>query len=76
MPEHRKDFSMEDIIKLYNSPAGQQLIALLQNTDSSLFQQASEKVNAGNFDEAGKSLSALTDSPQIQALLKELGKQL
>ncbi len=75
MQNKSNDFSMQDALRLAKSPAGQQLLALLKQTDSSRLQQAAEQADSGNMEQAKLTLSQLLASPQVQKLLEELGRQ-
>lgn len=73
MEKKSQDFSMEDVMRIAKSPAGQQLMALLQQKDSAALAEASSQAKAGNYSQAGQTLSALLSSPEAQRLMKELG---
>lgn len=73
MQKKSQDFSTEEIMRLAQSPAGKQLITLLQQGDSSQLQQAVSQAQSGNYTAASQTLSAMLSSPQAQKLLKELG---
>ena len=73
MEKKSQDFSMEDVKRIAKSPAGQQLMALLQQQNSDAVAQATAQAKAGNFSQAGQTLSALLSSPEAQKLMKELG---
>jgi len=68
-----QNFSTEEIMRLAQSPAGQQLIALLRQSDPAKLQQAVTQAQSGDFTNAGQTLSAMLSSPQAQQLLKDLG---
>ena len=72
--EHNSEFSMQDVMRLAQSPAGQQLIALLKKQDSPQLQNAISSAAAGDYEQARKALSSLMDSPEIQSLLQQLGR--
>ena len=73
MLKNSGNFSMQEALRLSNSDAGQRLLAILKQSDSTQMHQAMDQVSAGNYDDAQKTLSSLLNSPEIQALLKELG---
>ena len=73
MQKNSSDYSMEDAARLAQTPAGQQLLALLQRSDGAQLQKAADQAAAGNYDSARQALAPLLDSPQVQALLKQLG---
>ena len=72
MQKNSEDFSMQEALRLAQSPAGQQLLAMLRRTDSGQLQQAADLASAGNYAQASQALSALLSSPEAQQLLKEL----
>ena len=67
------DFSADEVMRLAKSPAGQQLIAMLQNADSQKLQQAAAQANAGQYDAAQNTLQALLSDPKVQSLMQQLG---
>lgn len=68
------NFSMQDAMRLANSPAGKELIATLRSAGGSDLQQAQKAVAKGDYESAKQSLSQILKSPQIQALLQEMEK--
>lgn len=64
--------NMSDLMKLAQSPAGQQLLAMLQNSNSGAVERAVQQASAGNLEEAKNTLSSMLSSPQFQALLKQM----
>ena len=73
MEKKSQEFSKEDIMRMASSPAGQQLLAMLQQKDSTALAQAVAQAKAGNMAGAGQTLSALLSSPEARKLMKELG---
>jgi hypothetical protein len=73
MLKNSQNFSMQEAMRLANSDAGKQLLAILKESDSTMMQQAMDDASAGNYENMQKTLSSLLSSPQVQALLKELG---
>lgn len=67
-----EDHSMEEVMRLAKSPAGQRLIKLLQRSDTGAIQQAMDQANAGNYAAAQATLQTLLKSEEAQTLLKEL----
>ena len=63
---------MSQLLKLAQSPAGQQLISMLQQSGGNELQDAITKASAGDYSQAKKTLSSLLSSPHAQALLKQL----
>ena len=72
MQKNSQDFSMQDALRLSKSPAGQQLMSLLRQADSSSLQQALREVSAGNYTSAQQILRTLLDTPEAKALLQQL----
>ena len=73
MQKKSQEFSMDEIMRLAKSPAGQQLIAMLQQEDSTKLQQAVTQAQTGNLSQAGQTLSSFLSSPEAQQLIKKLG---
>lgn len=64
------------LLKIAQSPAGQKLIAILQANPSADLNGLAASAASGNLEEARRKLSSLLASPEAQALLKQLEKQL
>ena len=73
MQEKNQNFSIDELMKLAKSPAGQQLMAMLQQQDSAVVAQATAQAKSGNYAQAGQTLRSLLTSPEVQKLMKELG---
>ena len=73
MEKNNPNFSMEEVLKLAKSPAGQQLMAMLRQQDSAKLEQAAAQAKAGDYSQASQTLSALLSSPEAQKLMKQLG---
>lgn len=74
MEKKTEDFSIREAKRLLNTPAGQELSALLQKADGETLRQAAAQASSGNYAQAAQTLQSLMDTPQVQALLKQLGK--
>lgn len=72
MDKKSKDFSMQEVMALAKTPAGKQLIDMLQHSDKAQLQQVYQQAAAGKYDHAAKTLRMLLTSPEAQALIKEL----
>ena len=73
MEKKSQDFSIQEAQRLAKSPAGKQLMQMLQQQDPSQLQQAMDLASAGNYKEAGKMLQSLLASPEAQKLMQQLG---
>lgn len=69
-----QDISMQQIMRIAASPAGQQLLSLLQRQGGDDFRAAMDSAAAGNYDQVKRSLSSLLSTPEAQELLKQLGR--
>ena len=70
-------FDEQDLRKamaMANTPAGQQLLALLRQTGGTAMQQAMEKAAAGDLTQAREALSTFLNNPEAKKLLKQLGR--
>ncbi len=70
LPDH---FSMQEAMRLASTPAGQQLIALLQQQGGSDLQKAMARASSGDYKDAKQAIEAMAANPQVQQLLKQLG---
>ena len=66
--------SIQEVLRLAASPAGQQLIALMQKNGGNEFKQAMQQAAAGDYTGAKRAVESLLTDPQAQRLLKELGR--
>lgn len=73
MSPHDNPISMEDLMKLAASPAGQQLMTVLRQSHPETMQQAMQKALSGDMEGAKNALSTFTQDPQIQKLLQQMG---
>lgn len=70
---NQSGFSMEQAMAFAASPAGKQLISILQKQNSADLTKAQQLANGGDMDAARKALSSLLSDPKIQNLLKQFG---
>lgn len=75
MQKNSDSFSMQDAMRLAQSDTGQQLIALLRAQNRDTVNQAMAQAASGNYTQAKETLSALLSSPQIKALVEQMGRQ-
>lgn len=73
MEKKSQDFSVQQAQRLAKTPEGQELLRKLQEKDNAALQKAMADASAGNFKEAGKALSNVLSSPEIQQLIRQLG---
>ena len=73
MEKKSQDFSIQEAQRLAKSPAGKQLIQMLQQKDQGQIQQAMAQASSGNYKEAGAILQSLLSSPEAQQLIQQLG---
>ena len=73
MAEKFEQFSKDDLMALAGSPAGQQLLTILQQSGGPEMQQALGKAAAGDLAGAKELLAPILADPQIRALLSRLG---
>lgn len=64
--------SMQNAMKLANSEAGQQLLALLRSQNSDALDAAMNSAANGDYSKVKENLSAMLSSPQVQALMEQL----
>lgn len=66
-------FSMEQAMAFAASPAGKQLIGMLQSRGGTDLSKAQAHAAAGDMEQAKKELSSLLADPRIQELLRQFG---
>lgn len=65
--------SMQDALQFINTPAGQQLMQLLQNSDDPAIAKAKQQAASGKMDAAREALQQLSANEELQKLLAQLG---
>ena len=73
-PDIPQDLDMRRAMELAGTPAGQQLLALLQKQGGPELRQAMDQAASGNYTAAKQALSALMASPEVRKLLEQLGR--
>lgn len=66
---------MAKLMKMAQSPAGQELLSRLQHTGGQHLQDVMSKASAGDYEEAKQALFALMQDPTMQQLLRKMGEQ-
>lgn len=72
--KHPNQPTMEEILRLAASPAGKQLITLMQQKGGDNLQKAMQQAASGDYLQARRTLESVLSDPQAQKLLKELGR--
>ena len=70
--EHNQE-AIREAMRMANSPAGQQLLQILQQQNGAGLQNAMESAASGNYDAAKKVLSQLLKDPQARKLMEQMG---
>lgn len=70
MGKNSQDFSMQEVLRLANTPAGQQLLAILRQADPTVLRQLQDKLSSGDPAQAAQSLQLLLSTGQLQSLLE------
>ena len=73
MEENSINFSMQDMMRLAGTPAGQELLNYLQQKNQKQLQMAIAHAVSGNMDQARTLIAQLANDPQAQKLIKPLG---
>ena len=76
MDNQSGNFSVQEIMRLARTPAGQKLIAILQQADPSALQNAARQASGGNMQQAKSTLEPLLRSSEVQDLITQLGGEL
>lgn len=75
MQKNSDNLSMQEALRLAKSEAGQQLFAALRSKNSQAMDQAMEQAAAGDYSQVKETLSALLSSPEIKAMMEQMGRQ-
>lgn len=75
MQKNSDNFSIEDALRLAKSPAGQQLLALMRQSDPNAIQKAMQQASSGDYSNIKETLAPLLASQDIQSLLRQMGGQ-
>lgn len=67
---------MARLLRLAQSPEGQQLIQLLQKKNPAALSAAAAQAGSGDTAQAGRTLAPLLQDPEIRRLLEVLGGNL
>lgn len=73
MEKNADQFSMQEAMRLAQSDAGKQLLALLKKENGAALQQAMDQASTGDYEQVKKTMTSLLASPEAQALLRQLG---
>lgn len=65
---------MQEAMKIAATPAGQELIKLLQQNGGDELRQAMAKASAGDYTQAKQAITSLLNSPEAKKLLEQLGR--
>lgn len=72
MSKKSDDLSLEQIRQMAQSPAGKQLLAMLQDRNSGELNAAMAHAASGDYAQAKNALSALLSSPQVMEMLRKM----
>ena len=69
----KQGFSTEDVMRLIKTPAGQQLIKMLQSSNDPALKKAKEHAASGNMESAKEALQQLSTNEELRKLISQLG---
>lgn len=70
--QHNQD-AIRDALRMAQSPAGQQLMRILQQSGGESLESAMNQAASGDYSEAKKVLNQLLMDPQTRKLLEQMG---
>ena len=73
MQKNSDNFSMQEALRLAKSPAGQQLLALLQQSDPETLNKAMQQASTGDYSQIRQTLAPLLASEDVQKFLQQMG---
>lgn len=75
MQNNSQNFSMQDMMRIAQSPTGQQLLSLLKQGDPSQIRNLSAMASSGNIDQAKSLLQQMLSSNDAQKLMQKLEEE-
>ena len=75
MEKNADQFSMQEAMRLAQSDAGKQLLALLKKENGAALQQAAQQFRAGNAEAAQETLRPLLQDTETAQLLHKLNSK-
>lgn len=72
MKQDSGGFDFSSLLKIANSPAGQQLLSLVQQKRDERFDEAMRQAETGDYAQAQELLGKMLSSKEAQDLLKEI----
>ena len=67
--------TLQQVLKLAQSPAGQKLMAMLQSADQQTLSKARQQAADGDYTTAKDTLSSILHSAQMQQIIQEMRNQ-
>ena len=74
MQKNSQDFNLQEALRLAKSPAGQQLLAMLKQSNADQVQKATDQASAGDYTAAMATVKQILNTPEGKDLLKKLGR--
>ncbi len=75
MQEKSENYSMQEILRLAKSPAGQAILQLLQEQHKDTMQSVVKSAQEGQMDKASENLAQFLRDPRARALLQRLQEE-
>lgn len=73
MDKNSNHISMQEAVRMAKSPAGQQLLTLLQQSDPETIQKAMAQASSGDFSQISETLAPILASEDVKKLLQQIG---
>ena len=75
MQNNFQNFSMQDMMRIAQSPTGRQLLSLLRQSNPAELEKAGKLASTGNMSQAKDILQKMLSSEEAQKLMKQLGEK-
>ena len=72
MEKNFQDFSMQEALRLAQTPAGQRLLAMLQQQYGEQLRQVINQAASGQYEEVQRKIADLLSNPEAQSLLNQM----
>lgn len=75
MQKNSHDFSMQEALRLAETPAGQRLLAILMQSDPDKLSAAAKQFSNGDSAGAARTLRDFLELPEVKRLVSSIGGQ-
>ena len=72
MAKEPGNINLSELMRIANSPAGKELLSLVQKNKDEQFDEAMHQAQSGDFSQAQEIISKILSTPEAEALMKKI----